>query len=243
MSSLKALILLSLSALVSSDLRFGVTLSDLNLPDGFSIERYIAADTISKPRVFALGMYNGSTVVFVGTTSTRVYALIDYDSDGTNDAVYNIWTNPSSSCGRNNAKSIAVDNTNGDLYITAYCRTYKCPNVYETLFTSSNNQISCSLWLTTRDFTWHGDRATTWDYENGRLCMEFGVACNYECLRTNFPESNIVCYKDMENPSTDANDLQIQAQGTLVLYIHHIQRENMETFLISEKSKISSILH
>ena len=56
----------------------------------------------------------------------------------------------------------------------------------------------------------------TYDCVNDRLCMEFGVVCNY-CPR-NWPESNIICYKNMTAPDTDPENVQIQSRG-LILFM------------------------
>ncbi len=190
---------------ISVHAAFSLDLDQLSLPNGFTITRYIDEGLISKPRSLAMTYYEGSTIIYVGTSTQKVYALIDYDSDQTNDKVYNIWS------GSSDARNLVIDPVNNDLYIAVFENTYKCSNIHSKVLslTDDNHSIDCDLWFEGVAYTRHGDHYMTFDTIHNQLCMAFGANCN-NCLR-NYPETTILCFNDMQYP--DLKNVKTQARG------------------------------
>ena len=181
-------------------------LEDLSVPEGFTISRYIDEDAIEEPRSLAMAYYEGATIIYVGSMNAQIYALIDYESDGINDKVYNIWTASSSA-----VKNVAIDPINNDLYIARFQDTYKCSNIHSQVLslTDDDYTVDCEFWFEGVAYTRHGDHYMVYDTINNQLCMAFGANCNI-CER-NYPETTILCFNDMEYP--DLKNVKIQARG------------------------------
>eukprot|EP01084_Bolivina_argentea_P287449 493240_1 len=202
----------SLKLLLSAYIILAGNALDLNLlsvPAGFTVTRYIDEDSIYKPRSLALGYYNNATIVYVGTGSEKIYALIDYESDSINDKIYLIW-----SAASGEARNLALDNNNNVLYIAAYENTYQCKNIHSKIlsFTDINHTLTdsdCTLWFQGPSYKGHGDHYMAYDHLHDQLCMEFGA--NGNIVARNYPETYILCFNNMEYP--DIENVKIQAKG------------------------------
>ena len=100
--------------------------NDIILPPGFKIEEYVKGtpdNQMIAPRSLHVSSYEQSTIVYVGSDTRFVYALIDYESDGINDGTFLIWESSDSF----SVNSIAVleggqgtlfiDDMNGNIWI------------------------------------------------------------------------------------------------------------------------------
>ena len=133
------------------DYVFSLDLDQLTVPDGFTISRYIDEDAISSPRALAMVYYQNATIVYVGSKTDKIYALIDYDSDSINDKVYHIWSAENSAY---KVRNLALDHNRNDLYISVVARsTYRCQDIHSKIlsFTDDHhtlNETDCPLWFT-----------------------------------------------------------------------------------------------
>lgn len=187
----------------------------LTVPTGFTVTRYIPEGAISKPRSLAVTvLQNGTTITYVGTGDSIgiIHALIDYDSDGTNDEIKGIWQANDASLQNVAPKNLALDNKD-NLYISHQHKTYRCQNVHNSVLAlPSDAFLNCSLWFVGVAYGGHGDHYMTYDEINDQLCMDFGVNGNVN--RRIYPEAHILCFNDMENPDYRYNNVTVKAKGT-----------------------------
>ena len=117
-------------------------LNMVNFPSSgnFKVESYndptnSSSSIIIKPRALRSAYFNGATLVYVGSSdfsTDRAYVLIDYESDGINDAEFIIFESSSVSSTYSPASlALSFDGTN-DLYISLTDMLIKCEgNVHE----------------------------------------------------------------------------------------------------------------
>ena len=193
----------------------------------WSVEYYIDYDSIVEPRQMQLVYMDSSsnnasepfddTIIYVAAEK-GVYALIDRDSDQSNDEIHLILP---SITGRS-CTSIVVDRINDIIYATEWQNIYRCTlegSSYETDYTSihdyvlhaDDNDISdlCSLWFNQTYYAYHGWHYTQLNKNTNNLCIAMGVACNL-CNATDVDKSpegdlqaKVICFNDMNNPSWD----------------------------------------
>ena len=107
------------------------SLRDIVLPSGFKIEKYYNGNSMNRmlsPRSLHVSQYQGSTILYVGSGTAFVYALIDYESDGINDAIF---TQIFQSTLSFTVYSIAVHEQEQTLYIDDGQNIYRCANVHQ----------------------------------------------------------------------------------------------------------------
>lgn len=206
-----ASILLTLSLFIHSIQSLDI--NKLTVPDGFTVTRYIPEGAIRKPRALAVHVsQNGTTICYVGSGDKNgvIHALIDYESDGINDEIKQIWQNDDDSLVDVSPKNLALDNKD-NLYISHQHKTYRCEDVHSSVLAlSSDAFINCSLWFVGVNYRGHGDHYITYDAINEQLCMDFGVDGNIN--ERTYPQAHILCFNDMENP--DYNNVTVKARGT-----------------------------
>ena len=131
----------------------------------------------------------------------EVKVLIDFNSNNTIDKVLTIyigqWYPPA---------SLAINPTNGDLYIAEVNMTFRCPgNVNEKILQYIENNVDsneylldCDAWFDLSEYdtnysAWHGLHYLQFNKDND-LCIALGMDCN-EC-DTVLPKSTIQCFEN-----------------------------------------------
>eukprot|EP01084_Bolivina_argentea_P059319 108322_1 len=175
------------------------SLNKINLLSGFKIMEYAR---ITKPRsLHASYISPGITITYVGTNSSFVYAIVDFNSNGMNVATYQIWQSLQSF----GACSIVVNEDTETLYIDDMIgNVWQCPNVHQQVldFTSPADRLeNCNVWLNVP----FGGQIHNTHYmtihPNGNLCMAFGVVGDVP--QPDSVEGTIRCFNSYEEPSID----------------------------------------
>merc|ERR1719242_1139874 len=186
------------------------------LPSGFKIERYCKGNSINRmlsPRSLHVSQYQGSSILYVGSGTAFVYALIDYESDGVNDAVF---TQIFQSTLSFTVYSIAVNEQEDSLYIDDGQNIYRCPNVHQQVLSMRSPQerlSNCSIWLEIPA----GNRQFNTRYMKinpftNSLCIAFGVQQNV--IIPEGVDGTIRCFNNsMQSRPQSINDSVIYAHG------------------------------
>ena len=172
---LDEMILIVLALLVSNVFSYTFP-DDVVLPSGFTISKYFDPNdltsvnglqtlsdsgiTFEKPRTIRTEVYNGSTIVYVGTKSTSdkyLYALIDYDNDASIDQIFAIFESTNS----RGPAQFDIDPLNYYIYINAQTTGYVCEcNVHATVLSFDTARIderlpNCREWIEFPSYTWY----------------------------------------------------------------------------------------
>ena len=198
--------------------------------DDFSIEYYTYPETsiIKQPRAIRTAYYDGATIVYVGSkqfSMDQAYVMIDYESDGINDAEFVIFESTSVDSSYSPASLALSYDGNNDLYISLTDALIKCDgNVHEQVlaFTSSTDRLSnCNkimdIPLTPEDTDkpWNLRRYIGFSKTSNELCMSNGMTCDdcaHESVDISFPHGTITCFNDHSSAAmlatnmSDAND-------------------------------------
>eukprot|EP01084_Bolivina_argentea_P174804 302775_1 len=119
--------------------------SNLTLPDGFSISiYYYDPDIIDSPRRLASILYNNHTIIYVGNRRSRnpVYAMVDLNNDGINDYVKPVWY----STDNTHPNAVLIDPIQHSAYFITNKAITICYNANEFVLNKTNN-LNCSLFL------------------------------------------------------------------------------------------------
>ena len=197
----------------SSSSLYPWTLDDVqsNLPTNFTIEVYVSNDNYSSflhPREIHASYYQNATIVYVGSNPGRymdkrafVYALVDYESDGVNDEVFNLYETTQT----NEAPTILLNDEEQIIYFADITGDiYKCENVHEQVlaFTDPENDRleGCEVFMHVPGAgTYHGYQSMAYSDDQNLLCISFGVPCNV--CEEDFPYGYILCYDLNETPN------------------------------------------
>ena len=144
------LYIFAFSPILTSTLSTPWSLSKINLPNGFKIEEYAKGNSTNKmlkPRSLYVSEYEGSIIVYVGSDTAFVYALIDYNSDGQNDAILQIWQSTQSFSVHSIAVNeqlqvLFIDDMNGNIW--------QCANVHQQVLSFQNQEerlSDCSIFV------------------------------------------------------------------------------------------------
>eukprot|EP00490_Sorites_sp_Unknown_P008728 CAMPEP_0114659880 /NCGR_PEP_ID=MMETSP0191-20121206/18759_1 /TAXON_ID=126664 /ORGANISM="Sorites sp." /LENGTH=469 /DNA_ID=CAMNT_0001886483 /DNA_START=85 /DNA_END=1494 /DNA_ORIENTATION=- len=195
------------------------------VPQGFNVSYYLKPNVIHSARQMVVHEFDDDTTIIylVGSPfptnkglNDKVWALVDTDFNTQERGIYEIFQTPEREDMRNSPTSVALDTINNWLYITEWSITWVCKdnngmNIHEQVMTGGVLTNCIVAWDNSENYyQHHGWHYTAMNPNDNKLCMSFGVACNYECGR-NIPESTISCFNDMDN--MDVNDMTIHAAG------------------------------
>ena len=196
------------------------TITSYNNPTGSS-----SPSNITKPRAIRSAYYDGATILYIGSSDfikDSAYVMIDYESDGINDAEFVIFESSSVGSTYSPASLALSYDGNNDLYISLTDALIKCDgNVHEQVlaFTDSTDRLSnCNkimdIPLTPEDASksWNLRRYIGFSKTSNELCMSNGMTCDdcaHESVDISFPHGTITCFNDI-SPSamlmTNMND-------------------------------------
>ncbi len=184
------LVLLGVAALLPScGVGQQIRLDKIVLPEGFRIEVYSADVPEAREMVFSP---NG--ILFVGSWSGKVFAIIDQDGDHKADRVAVV--------ARGLDQPVGVDFHEGDLYISAVDRVVKLPSI--------ENRIDDPPAPVVVNESFPDDQHHGWKFirfgPDNRLYVPIGAPCNV-CLREDPRYSTIMRMKP------DGSELEIFAEG------------------------------
>eukprot|EP01084_Bolivina_argentea_P013478 25299_1 len=185
------------------------------LSNNFRIQSYNdptgSSSIITKPRAIRSAYYDGATILYIGSSSydDNAYVMIDYDSDGLNDAEFIIFESSSVGSDYSPASLALSSDGNSDLYISLTNMIVKCNgNVHQKVlaFTSSDDRLSdCNkildipLTIEDEDKPWNLRRYIGISNTN-QLCVSNGMTCDncaHETIDISFPHGTIICFHDL----------------------------------------------
>lgn len=166
-----------------------IRMETLVVPDGFEIELYVS--NINEAREMA---YSPSGVLYVGSWSGEVYAIEDYNSDWTPDAIHVLttgWKWP-----------VGVDYYEGDLYFSAHDQILKIEDVETDLENPSEPVVVYDELPEDEGHGWKFIRFGP----DGYLYVPVGAPCNI-CL------SDDEVYASLARMNPDGTDFEVYAHG------------------------------
>ena len=219
---------------------FGPTLSNIILPDGFNISYYYGNDTY-KPfigvRTLRTAYYNGTSITYVGSKGkfrsdlfNLVKVIIDHDSDGIIDRVYNIYNTTQFGYTYPPA-SIDISNNN-ELYISMPDVILKCEgNVHEIVLSISGDiNLDCNpiiripLTEYDREQPYNIRRYIGFNRNNARLCISNGMVCENCTELIEYPHGRITCIKNV----TLMEEIHASNNRSIVVDLTDINADNVE---------------